>query len=221
MASMLILSTIIGLALAQQGRTMTLPNVYGDANSVAASVVTANPSATTFALACIEADCGLFPAHTLVVGPSTYNVDMSDPNTDFTATQDCALASNSAVCKETAGGSEANFPGSSTTTYEGTEIGKLTVTVTAGEDKLVQTGSMGGASSAIAQTSTHSASKNAETASITPAPVSGSAAVSASASRTGSAPAQVSAAGAAINAMVLGGGFVGAAAALARLSASS
>ncbi|KAF9691529.1 hypothetical protein EKO04_010516 [Ascochyta lentis] len=213
MISTLLLSTMITLATAQQDYTMTVPYVFGDANSIAASVVGANKDATTFALACVSAECGLFPKNILVVGPSTYNVDMSDPNTDFTATQDCVLASTSAVCKETAGGSEANFPGSSTETYEGTEIGKLTLTVTAGTDKLVLTGSAAGSSSASAsQTSARSASVSASTASITPMPGSGSAAASSSASRTGSAPAQASTAGAAVNGMVFGGGFVGVAA---------
>lgn len=135
---------------------------------------------------------------------------MSDPDTDFTATQDCDLASSTAVCRETAGGSEANFPGSSTTTYEGTEIGSVTITVTAGADKLAQSGS---ASSAPAsQTSAQSVSRSASTASMTPAPGSSNAAASASTSRTGSAAASASTAGAAVNALMMGGGFVGAAA---------
>lgn len=210
MISTLVLSTILSVAAGQQTSTLTLPNVGGDSNSVAASVVTAASGATTLELHCVESPCGLFPAHTLVYGPSTYNVDMSDPDTDFTATQDCDLASSTAVCRETAGGSEANFPGSSTTTYEGTEIGSVTITVTAGVDKLAQSGS---ASSAPAsQTSAQSASRSASTASITPAPGSSNAAASASTSRTGSAAASASTAGAAVNALMMGGGFVGAAA---------
>ncbi|KAJ4983322.1 hypothetical protein SVAN01_11203 [Stagonosporopsis vannaccii] len=212
MISTLILSTLLSVAVAQQDSTLVVPLVGGDADTIAASVVGANSEATTLALACIDSDCGLFPAHTLIVGPSTYNVDMSDPNTDFTATQDCVIASSSAVCMETAGGSEANFPGSSTTTYESSDVGKLTVTVTAGEDKLAQTGSAAASSASASQTSAQSASRSASTASITPAPGSGSAAASASVSSTGSAPAQASTAGAAINGMLFGGGFVGAAA---------
>jgi hypothetical protein len=191
--------------MAQQ--TLTVPNVGGDASSIAASVVTANNDATTLALACgASTDCGLFPQQTLVVGPSTYNVDMSDPDTDFTATQDCVLASSSAVCKETAGGSEANFPGSSTTTYEGTEIGSLTLTITAGTDKLVLTNSAAGSSSAAA---TQSVSNSALSASTTPTPESGSAAASSTASKTGSATAQASTAGATVNSVISGGGLFG------------
>jgi hypothetical protein len=206
----LILSTLLSLAAAQQTRTITIPNVGGDSNDVAASVVTAANGATTLELHCVESPCGLFPKHTLVYGPSTYNVDMSDPNTDFTATMDCDLASSTAVCRETAGGSEANFPGSSTTSYEGTEIGSATITITAGADKLAQTGSA--SSSAASQTSAQSASSSAGTARTTPAPGSSTAAASASISRSGSAAASASTAGAAINALVMGGGLVGAAA---------
>ncbi|KAH6625588.1 hypothetical protein C7974DRAFT_203301 [Boeremia exigua] len=211
MISALILSTMLGIVAAQQDHTLTVPLIGGDADTVAASVVSANSAATTLALACISTECGLFPAHTLVVGPSTYNVDMSDPNTDFTATQDCVIASSSAVCKETAGGSEANFPGSSTTTYEGTEVGRLTVTVTAGEEKLASMGPGVSESAAASQTSSQSAAGSA-TPSVTPAPGSGSATASSSASRTGSAATQASTGGAVVNGMLFGGGFVGAAA---------
>lgn len=213
MIATLILSTMLSIAAAQQDSVLTVQYVGGDVDTIAASIVTANNGATTLALGCIDSDCGLFPAHTLVVGPSTYNVDMSDPNTDFTATQDCVIASSSAVCKETAGGSEANFPGSSTETYDGTQIGRLTVTVTAGEEKLSQTSSAGVSSSALApQTSAQSVSGSASTASITPAPGSGSATASSGASSTGSAPGQASTGGATLNGMLFGGGFVGAAA---------
>jgi hypothetical protein len=204
----LVLSTLLSLAAAQQTRTITIPNVGGDSDSVAASVVTAASGATTLELHCVESPCGLFPAHTLVYGPSTYNMDMSDPDTDFTATMDCDLASSTAVCRETAGGSEANFPGSSTTSYD--DIGSATITITAGADKLVQTGSA--SSAAASQTSAQSVSRSAKSASITPAPGSSSAAATVSTSRTGSAAASASTAGAAVNTLMMGGGFVGAAA---------
>ena len=147
MISTLVLSTLLSLAAA----IITIPNVGGDSSDVAGSVVTAAPGGvTTLALHCVESPCGLFPKHILVYGPSTYNVDMSDPNTGFTATMDCDLASSTAVCRETAGGSEANFPGSSTTSYEGTDVGRATITITAGADKLAQTGST--SSAAASQT---------------------------------------------------------------------
>lgn len=48
-------------------------------------------------------------------------------------TQDCSIASSTALCKESASGSEANFPGSSTETYD---VSAMAVVITAGVDKL-------------------------------------------------------------------------------------
>jgi hypothetical protein len=145
MASKLILVSLISLVAAQKDpATMAVPwiGINSDVGSVFtdmyASVVTANPTATTLALACAPSiDCGLFPAQTLVFGPSTYNINMGDPNpeSDFTATMDCVIA-KSAVCKETAGGTEANFPGSSTTTYDAESVGTFGLLITAGVEKL-------------------------------------------------------------------------------------
>jgi hypothetical protein len=138
MATTHVLSTVLSLALAQQ-TTLTLPFFGYDGDSFVASVVSAQSDATVFALACPpeSAGCGLFPYQTLTYGPSTYKMDMSFPGDGvFTMTQDCVLASSSAVCKESASGSEANDPGSSTATYEGSDEGNVPVTVTAGGDKL-------------------------------------------------------------------------------------
>ncbi|KAF1850751.1 uncharacterized protein K460DRAFT_21400 [Cucurbitaria berberidis CBS 394.84] len=216
MASRLVLLSLLGLSIAQT-TTLTIPLFEGDAESLDASVVSVSPGATTLQLACPQAhlDCGLFPKHILVFGPSTYNVDMSDPNTDFTATQDCVIAPSSAVCKETAGGSEANFPGSSTTTYEASSNGGLVVTVTAGVEKLkggAQMTATGGGSSPTASASTGSGASKT-TASATQATGSSVASGSASASQSSSTPASASKAAAAAN-VALGGGLVGAAAGL-------
>ncbi|CAO2653748.1 Nn.00g031590.m01.CDS01 [Neocucurbitaria sp. VM-36] len=212
MASLLVVSSLLGLSIAQT-TSLTIPFIGFDAQTVAASIVSANSDGTTFQLACYgSTDCGLFPAQTLVSGPSTYNMDESDPNTDFTATQDCVIASTGAVCKETAGGSEANFPGSSTETYDATEIGSMLVMVTAGAEKLsgsAQASATGSGSSASAG---NGASKT--TASATQATGSGAASGSPSASKSGSAPATTSTGAAAVNAIALGGGLVGAAAGL-------
>ena len=212
MISQLFLSTMLALAAAQSPTTLSIPGPEGDSDMIAASVVSANSAATTLALFCVEPGCGLFPAQTLVYGPKTFNMDMSDPTPgdDFTATQDCVVEASTAVCKESAAGSEANFPGSSTTTYD--TVGVYKVTVTAGAEKLTQSGEAGASSSAASKTAAGSASSSAQTASVTPAPGLGSAAASASVSRTGSVAAPASTGGAAINAMVFGGGFVGAAA---------
>jgi hypothetical protein len=205
MASILVLSAILGRTLAQR-TTLTVPFVGYDDASFAASVVSVNSAATTIALACPSSECGLFPQHTLVFGTSTYNVDMSDPNTDFTATQDCVIAASSAVCKETAGGSEANFPGSSTVTYEASEIESLIVTVTKGAEKL-----SGNAEATATGTGSASASMgnpaSVPTASATQDLNTDDASRSATASGTGSTGATPSTGAAAGKVAVLGRGF--------------
>lgn len=216
MASKLLLSCLIGLATAQTS-TIDVAFIGWDATPLVASVVGVSPTATTLALACVEGtdanDCGLFPKQILVVGPSTYNMDMSDPNTDFTATEDCAIGATTIVCKESAGGSEANFPGSSTETYEATSLTTLPVTITAGQEKLTATGSASQSAGAASRSAVSTAGASA-TSSAGSSRVSGFASTSSSrtASQTGSASASASAAAA--NIVTLGGGVIGAAAGL-------
>ncbi|KAI1509188.1 hypothetical protein KJE20_09190 [Pyrenophora tritici-repentis] len=106
---------------------------------ISASIISANPTATTVSLKCAAptVDCGLFPAEVYVFGPSTYNINMGDPSpeADFTGTMDCVIA-KSAVCKESASGTEANFPGSSTETYDADDVATVGLVVTAGLEKL-------------------------------------------------------------------------------------
>lgn len=130
--------------LAQQSSILTLPFYGYDQMPIVASVVGANPTATTFQLACREgtdaSDCGLFPAQTLTVGPSTYHMYMVEQGA-FTGTQDCStMGTTSAVCMESEGGAGANFPGSSTTSYVGTDVEVMKVSVTAGLGKLGESG---------------------------------------------------------------------------------
>lgn len=216
MISTLVLSTLLGLGAAQT-TILTLPFIGYDTQSMVASGVGASDNAYTLQLGCPEGtdgnDCGLFPKQILVVGPSTYNMDMSDPNTDFTATQDCVVGTANIVCKETAGGSEANFPGSSTETYDLSSVMTLPVTVTAGVDKLRVTG--GGAASSAVSSSADAASRSAPSASNatpTSAAGSGSIAPSSKVSQSGSAPATASTGAAVVNVVAFGGGLIGAAA---------
>jgi hypothetical protein len=144
MASKILFATLISTAAALT-TTVQIPWIGVDSDvgsmlltDMQASVVAANPTATTLSLGCAPSqECGLFPAETLIYGPSTYNIYMGDPSpdSDFTATVDCVIA-KSAVCKESAAGTEANFPGSSTTTYEAESVGTFGVVVTAGLERL-------------------------------------------------------------------------------------
>ncbi|KAG9195075.1 hypothetical protein G6011_00195 [Alternaria panax] len=218
MASKLVFATIISLAAAQQGSTTIIsvpwigigstdaPSVFTEFH---ASVITANPTATTLSLACAASlDCGLFPAQTLIVGPSTYNMDMGDPSpeSDFTATMDCVVA-KSAVCEESASGSEANFPGSSTTTYDADMVGTFGLMITAGADKL-------DAQAAVTTTETSESSATTKTAQSMSGSVAesvastGVAVGSRSVSPTGTSGSVTEATGAANANAVVGGGLL-------------
>jgi len=198
MASLFTTTLMLGVALAQT-TTLTLPFIGYDQMTLQASVVSAKPSQTVFALACPSGtdanDCGLFPQQLLTYGPSVYIMDMSEPgDDDFTMTQDCSVGPQTAICKESASGSEANFPGSSTETY--TEVTSMPVTITAGAEKLAAsaeatvTSSGSGsesesvATSSGAQTSTGTLSTATQTGNATSSSASGA---SASASNTGAA----------------------------------
>lgn len=212
MAALLAISTMISLTMAQT-TTLTLPFLGYDDTPIVASIVGANSAATTLQLACPDgtdaSDCGLFPYQTLTYGPSTYKMDMSAPGDGFTMTQDCSIADSSAVCKESAGGSEANFPGSSTETYAGDEdmaLTSLPVTVTKGAEKLT---------ASAAATPTGSGSVAASTGSGASGTQASATKKSASGSTSGSATPSAEATGAAAaNAMTLRVGIVGAAAGL-------
>ncbi|KAJ4983455.1 hypothetical protein SVAN01_11063 [Stagonosporopsis vannaccii] len=170
MASTLILAFVLGAAAAQS-TTLSLPFYVVDTQSIDASVVSANPSATTMALACPPGtdsnNCGLFPEMTLVYGPSTYHLDMGvgDANA-FTGTADCARGAT-VTCTEFAAGSEANFPGSSTVTYEGTDIVTIPVTVTAGAEKLGNAQATATQSAVSTTSATSGTAASTTTASVT------------------------------------------------------
>ena len=178
MASALIIAYLLGITTAQS-TTLSIPFYGFDTQAIEASIVSANPTATTMVLACPSGtdanDCGLFPYMTLVYGPSTYHLDMAIGDADaFTMTADCHRGTT-VTCTESAAGSEANFPGSSTTLYEEEDIATLPVTVTSGVEKLGSaqasaTGSAtasGSASGSNTGSATSGSAASATTASIT------------------------------------------------------
>jgi hypothetical protein len=136
MAYILAISTMVGLALSQM-TTFEIPYPLGADGIHQVSVITANKESTVLSIGCPEnvdrSECGVFPYQTLTYGPSTWKMDMSVDGDSFTMTQDCSFGSGSAVCRESASGSEANFPGSSTETYTD---GSMWVWATAGGEKL-------------------------------------------------------------------------------------
>jgi hypothetical protein len=225
MASPLIIAALLGVASAQTS-TLSIPFYGYDNMPIVASVVAANPSATTLQLACSQgtdaSDCGLFPYQTLIYGPSTYHMDMSIDGDAFTMTQDCSRAASTASCAESASGSEANDPGASTATYAAEDLTTLPVTVTSGAEKLgasaqaTASGSANASGSVSASGSRSAASGSAAsttTASVTQ--IVGSSSASASgASHTGTASATPSAGAASINYDSFHASFLGAVVAL-------
>ncbi|KAK4560874.1 hypothetical protein LTR86_005454 [Recurvomyces mirabilis] len=126
------MAALASTAVAQNSSSVLTIPFYGyDQQSIVGSVVATSAGVSTIALACAPGtdgnDCGLFPYETLTIGPSTYNIYMSDDQ--FTGTQMCDTAG---VCTESAAGASANFPGMSTTSYAANETANIPVTITAG-----------------------------------------------------------------------------------------
>ncbi|OBT43013.1 hypothetical protein VE00_07356 [Pseudogymnoascus sp. WSF 3629] len=137
--------SLVGLALATvsvaQTATVTLFVPGTEKEPLVASIIGSDATATTYAISCDPAasaqDCGVEGTITLTEGPTTANYTIApviDPNGSvaFAGQYDCSLAgTTSAVCVESHGGSEANFPGVSTETYTGTDQPYIPITITA------------------------------------------------------------------------------------------
>ncbi|OBT56182.1 hypothetical protein VE04_04065 [Pseudogymnoascus sp. 24MN13] len=172
--------SLVGLAsgTVSAAQTVTLYVPGTDEQSLVASIVGSDATATTYAISCDPGasaqDCGIEGTITLTEGPTTAKYTIApviDPNGQtalydplphnhepltaaplpltLTLTPiyshrhttnirsagqvDCSLAgTTSAVCVESFGGSEANFPGVSTETYTGTDPLYMPVTIIAG-----------------------------------------------------------------------------------------
>jgi len=129
-----------GLTSAQTS-TISLFIPGADTQPLIGSVVGSDATATTYTLQCSpgtdSSDCGFPGVFTLTEGPSTaaYTMSMDDGNGTlaFTGYFDCSLAgTTSAVCVESFGGTEANFPGMSTETLTATDYTYMPVVITAG-----------------------------------------------------------------------------------------
>ncbi|KAF1922677.1 uncharacterized protein M421DRAFT_77394 [Didymella exigua CBS 183.55] len=223
MRSTFVLAALLWLAAAQTS-VVSIPFYILDTQSIEASIISANPSATTMALNCPAgtdaSDCGLFPEMILIYGPSTYHLDMGVGDAQvFTGSVDCNRAAT-VTCIEFASGSEANFPGSSTTTYESEEILTLPVTVTSGAEKLGAQASATGSAQRSASTSGSSAASgsaaSSSTASVTQIVGTSSAIASGTSHTSGvtSASATPSTGAASANVAISYSAFVGAAAVL-------
>ncbi|KAL2815394.1 hypothetical protein BDW59DRAFT_153886 [Aspergillus cavernicola] len=165
--------------LAYTKSTVTSMFIFGaDEQPLAASIVGNDATATTYSINCPPGtssdECGMGPGMTLIAADDTTTFIFNDGEA-FQYTADCSVHSSRAVCTESAGGSEANFPGVSTTT---TGVGLIPVTVTAGDitdaettvsatasATLSSTGSVDGSSSATTSTGAETASTRSAAAS--------------------------------------------------------
>jgi hypothetical protein len=157
-----VLSGLSALSLAQSpasgaASATTIVTVYlfdTDPQPILASVITANPTATTYHIECpTYTDCGWIPGANLTVSDnSIFEVSLTD--TEFTMSVQCTVNSD-AVCQESFAGSSANFPGSSVETIPSSSITSIPITVTAGLDKL-------SSATAVASSSGKSSSSSAK-----------------------------------------------------------
>jgi len=138
---------IFGLAIATfssaQTTTVNLFIPGADQQPLVGSVAGADATATTYVFQCSpgtdSSDCGFGgEAVTLTQGPTTAKYTFA-PDVDtngtvrFTGYFDCSIAgTTSAVCVESFGGIDANFPGISTEVYTGSDFMYIPVTITAG-----------------------------------------------------------------------------------------
>ncbi|KAF4542010.1 GPI anchored protein [Lasiodiplodia theobromae] len=135
-------------------------------NTPVASVIAADATAATYLIACSpstttttttastnddddddvdvdSSDCGIpGNAMTLIAGPSTmryqYSASSGATAADVTMDEYCDITASTerAVCTAVIGGKDADFPGTQTATFTGTDISWSPLYVTAGQEKL-------------------------------------------------------------------------------------
>lgn len=194
-------------AVAQSTITTQFLNLGFD-NVPLASVIGADSDAVTYSIGCAQTDidngdCGLYTGFTVTAGPSIFEFQYTDDTAasgytaDFSDSVSCAIeGTTQAVCVESAGGSEANFPGVSTATVTGTDLSWGSLLITAGFDKLSATAgasasgsqaSATGSSSSASETGGSSSSAQSGSRTSAGASATGSASSTATASKSGSA----------------------------------
>lgn len=164
--------SIFGLVLAglssAQTTTISLYIPGADTQPLIGSIVGSDSAATTYALQCVAgtdaSDCGFPGVFTLTEGPATAAYTMSEAGSDgtlaLTGYMDCSLAGTvSAVCAESFGGTEANFPGTSTETFTGTDYSFMPVTITGAAAVTSSSSVVKGGPSATTETSSSGATK--------------------------------------------------------------
>jgi hypothetical protein len=176
MLSKALILAFLGTVANAQTSTVSLFLMDTDLQTLVASVISANPSTTTYLVGCPtgtdQNDCGYNPPETVKHAGSVYGASLTAAEEQFTMSYECTVyttSGTSAVCTTSAGGAQANFPGSGIVTLSDTDVAFFPVTVTSGADKLAsQTKATGssGTGSATAGGAISATSNSAPTAGI-------------------------------------------------------
>lgn len=190
--------SVFGLATATlsfaQSSTISLFIPGADPQSLVASVIGSDATATTYAFQCApgtdSGDCGFPEVVTLTEGPAIAAYTFApqvDANgtTAFAGYIDCSLAASSAVCTMSFGGTEANDPGLATSTFTGTDYTSMPVVITAGPALVSNTGSSVPASTTSTSKPTGTNSSGSEAKTSGSQTSSGTAAQNTSSSKSG------------------------------------
>ncbi|KAL4749098.1 hypothetical protein BDW72DRAFT_178848 [Aspergillus terricola var. indicus] len=161
MLSSVLLPALASLAIAES--TVTSMYILGaDRQPLAASIMGNDASATTYSINCPPGtdsnDCGMGPGMTVIAADETTTYIMNDGDF-FQFTAECSVGKSIAVCTESAGGPEANFPGVETATEE---VSYMPVTVTAGS--VTSAGASTATSTSTSSTSTGTGASASEEA---------------------------------------------------------
>ncbi|KAL4876327.1 hypothetical protein BJY04DRAFT_142848 [Aspergillus karnatakaensis] len=165
----LLLPAMASLAYAES--TVTSMFMYGsDPQPLAASIVGNDATATTYLINCTPGtpgdECGMGPGMTLIARKDVTSWIFDDAPS-FVYTAQCSIKGTDAICTESAGGPDANFPGVETTT---TTVDYQPVTITAGsitDAEPTATSTAESTDSVAESTQTSSAAQASETASQT------------------------------------------------------
>ncbi|OIW32210.1 hypothetical protein CONLIGDRAFT_260945 [Coniochaeta ligniaria NRRL 30616] len=134
--------------------TLHLPNF--DDQTILASVITANPTATSYLLTCPtdepDDECGLGSGIRVLEGPSTLEVHMTLGQITDDVT--CSLSGDAADCDQSAKGEDGMLT-TGAMHYEGISSWAMPVTVTAGLEALTSTS---GSSTTISTSTTNAVS---------------------------------------------------------------
>jgi len=173
-SSIAVLAASVAGALAQSTSTKSLflgaPHATGQ--EWVGSVVTAGPSDTVYAITCTADICGtLSVPQTITIGQThlNYEFETETMGLDATASETCKISGTTAAsCQitldldiEVAGVTSTHTKIVTTTSYSGSELAGVPVTLTAGVEKLAAATSGSGAAAAGAASSSVAGSANA------------------------------------------------------------